>query len=228
MTTQIKKTIHFVDVMVILLISALLTGFTLPLLVQAGMPTSGAVFFFLTTLTQNSYFMLGMLLFLIVIRKNTFSDIRLVGTDWRGVLMGVAGGFGIYVILVLFMMLVNWFLPSGIPPQNVEQFIQHGDSMWHKALVLTTVGVIAPVAEESLFRGYLFSSLENVVSPVSAMLLTSMAFAAVHGDLMRLLPIALGGFLLNIIVWKSGSVMPAIIAHSVWNIFMVLVFYLSA
>lgn len=222
-----KSTIHFLDVMVIILSALLFTGVSLSLLAQAGMPTSGAVYFFLSTLIQNSFFMLGLMFFLLVIRKNTFTDIRLVRTDWRGMLMGFVAGFGIYVVLLLFMVLLNWFMPNGIPPQNVEQFIRPGDPLHHKALVLLTVGILAPVAEENLFRGYLFSSLEKRVSPLLAMGITSLIFAAVHGDLLRALPIGLGGFLLNWVVWKSGSVVPAMIAHGIWNIFMVTVYYLS-
>jgi membrane protease YdiL (CAAX protease family) len=84
--------------------------------------------------------------------------------------------------------------------------------------VLTTV--IAPVCEELLFRGFIFRSLTNWRGPWPAAIITGVLFGLVHGlsaPAVDLAPLALLGFLLCVVYYRSGSLYPCIALHVINN-----------
>lgn len=86
------------------------------------------------------------------------------------------------------------------------------------ACVLVTV--IAPVCEETLFRGFVFRSLANWRGPWPAAVITGVLFGAVHdlsAPAIDLAPLALLGFLLCVIYYRTGSLYLCILMHSVNN-----------
>ncbi len=80
--------------------------------------------------------------------------------------------------------------------------------------------VIAPICEELLFRGFIFTSLRNWHGPWVAAVLTAIIFGAVHGlsaPAVDLLPLALLGFGLCLLYRATGSLYPCIAAHCLNN-----------
>ncbi len=85
------------------------------------------------------------------------------------------------------------------------------------ALVLAAGAVLAPIAEEVYFRGFVFRAYLNQKGPWQAFLFSSGLFALVHLNLPALLPIFAMGLLLAYLYIRTGSIVPAIIAHGVNN-----------
>jgi membrane protease YdiL (CAAX protease family) len=86
--------------------------------------------------------------------------------------------------------------------------------------VCVLVTVAAPIAEELLFRGYMFGALRNWRGPWPAALITGVLFGAVHvfgQEAEFLLPLALLGVALCVIRWKTGSLLPCIALHAINN-----------
>lgn len=84
--------------------------------------------------------------------------------------------------------------------------------------LLTTV--IAPIAEETLFRGYIFPALSKWRGWVPAGVLTGALFGAVHAGsapLVDLVPLAVLGFALCALYKSTGSLYPCIAGHSLNN-----------
>ena len=79
-----------------------------------------------------------------------------------------------------------------------------------------TIVVLAPLAEEIAFRGYLLGSLELVLPRWPALLLTSIAFGLVHG-LDYALPITLLGLVFGWLRQRHGSLWPSVCAHMLHN-----------
>jgi len=78
--------------------------------------------------------------------------------------------------------------------------------------------VIGPVVEEVAFRGILYGSLRNRLSPLLAALLSSLGFAATHPyGLASLAGVAWTGFVLCLVYERSRSLVPAIAAHMLLN-----------
>jgi uncharacterized protein len=80
--------------------------------------------------------------------------------------------------------------------------------------------VVAPICEELLFRGFIFTALRNLRGPWLAALLTGLIFGAVHSTSAPaedLLPLAALGLLLCLLYRATGSLYPCIATHAVNN-----------
>lgn len=80
--------------------------------------------------------------------------------------------------------------------------------------------VIAPICEEMLFRGFIFTALRNWKGPWPAAFLTALIFGAVHSTsapAVDLLPLAALGFVLCLLYKATGSLYPCIAAHALNN-----------
>jgi membrane protease YdiL (CAAX protease family) len=99
----------------------------------------------------------------------------------------------------------------------LESFISWPSGM----LAFATIGVIAPLAEELFFRGYLF----RVVLPlgrIAACAITLALFVALHlaqswGNWGGVLAVALTGAVLTWLRAASGSLLPSALAHVLYN-----------
>ncbi len=90
------------------------------------------------------------------------------------------------------------------------------------ALVATAVlvTVVAPIAEEILFRGYVFPALRNWRGTAPAVAVTGLLFGLLHvlsAPVYALVPLALFGSLLCVVYLKTRSLYPCIALHSVNN-----------
>ncbi len=84
--------------------------------------------------------------------------------------------------------------------------------------LLTTV--IAPICEETLFRGYIFPALSKWRGWLTGALMTGVLFGGVHfgsAPAIDLVPLGMLGFLLCALYRRTGSLYPGIAAHSLNN-----------
>jgi membrane protease YdiL (CAAX protease family) len=81
--------------------------------------------------------------------------------------------------------------------------------------------VLAPLGEELLCRGALWRSATALGSPRTALAITSVVFAFLHGlggiYLLELPHRAFCGVVFGWLRWRSGSVLPGMLAHAVHN-----------
>ena len=84
------------------------------------------------------------------------------------------------------------------------------------ALVVLTV-VIAPLAEEIMFRGVLYPGLRDRFNPYAAGIVSSLVFAVFHGEPFVFVPIFMLGVMLAWITEMTRSIWPAILGHAVFN-----------
>ena len=87
--------------------------------------------------------------------------------------------------------------------------------------------LIAPVAEEFFFRGYAFYALEKHQGLAFAVAASALGFALVHMSIYALAPIYVAGVGLALAYHYSGSLVPAIIAHSVNNFIAITLMYIG-
>lgn len=99
------------------------------------------------------------------------------------------------------------------------------DSMprWSGWAVLVMSSVVAAICEETGFRGYMQSPLEIRYGPPVAIGITSVVFLIIHLGHSWAIPILphifLASILLGILAFKSGSIIPGIIGHSILDLF---------
>ena len=84
------------------------------------------------------------------------------------------------------------------------------------ALVLMTV-VAAPLTEEVFFRGLLQGALRDRFGPVLAVAVASLAFAAVHFQVVQFPALLAIGIVHGVLVLKTGRIGAALWSHTAFN-----------
>ncbi len=148
--------------------------------------------------------------------------------NWRSVwLYGILGGVAIFIFIVVTMTLINSLWHQPLPPQEVAYLIGRTNGWRAQLGSLLMSCVLAPLSEELFFRGFAYPVLRSRLGVWPATLIVSCLFGALHYDLARFLPIALGGAFFALACEKTRSLYPAIAAHSTWNILTTLVILLT-
>ena len=113
--------------------------------------------------------------------------------------------------------LISMVFPISDYIEKLAEFVQFDTPLYALLLILATV-IIAPFCEEVLFRGFLQQFLENHWKDITkAILITSMFFAAFHMNPGWIIQIYLLGIILGYLAWKTGSIFPGLILHSLNN-----------
>jgi len=95
-------------------------------------------------------------------------------------------------------------------------FRGHGESGFLIPLALL-IGATPAFCEELLFRGYVQTRLNRSIGPALGIFLSSLLFAVFHMDWVHVIAVFPLGVYLGIISWRSGSLVPAMLAHFVNN-----------
>jgi membrane protease YdiL (CAAX protease family) len=124
----------------------------------------------------------------------------------------VTGAVGLVVILASEAVLDPIF--NGGAQQGIEP--THGPQTTHQWVAVAVAAVmlilVAPVAEELIFRGLGFAALGPVAVPV-----TSLLFAVAHGLPSLLVEVAVAGLVLAEIRRRTASVLPGMGVHIAFN-----------
>ncbi|MCB9878266.1 MAG: CPBP family intramembrane metalloprotease [Planctomycetes bacterium] len=100
-------------------------------------------------------------------------------------------------------------------PQLVE-LAEHGWATEGLPLIALGVAVLAPLFEELLFRGYLFTALAVMLPMWLVQLVTATLFGLAHG-LEHALPIGVLSLLFGYLRQRHGSLWPGVLAHALHN-----------
>jgi membrane protease YdiL (CAAX protease family) len=85
------------------------------------------------------------------------------------------------------------------------------------ALMAIAAVIVAPIAEEVVFRGYLYPAAKHFCGPVGGILFSSLVFAAAHGNVVAIAPLFLLAVLLCLIYEFTGSIWANISVHFLFN-----------
>ncbi len=81
-------------------------------------------------------------------------------------------------------------------------------------LTLIATAVIAPIAEELFFRGFVYGGLRGRIGTLGAMLVSTVFFTALHFTLDQFIPIFALGLILAWLYERTGSLYPGMLLHS--------------
>jgi len=146
---------------------------------------------------------------------------------FRGIGTGINWGAGIFVGVFITGMLLQFLGPLSPKQQDFAEVVlasRQPAELWAGILIGV---VLAPLAEELLFRGMLFPAMREKMGLTTAVILNGAFFAAVHMDALRFLPLAVGGMLLAWLFGRTGNLYVAIAAHSTWNALMLAMLLLA-
>lgn len=78
---------------------------------------------------------------------------------------------------------------------------------------LVTVCVLAPIFEEIIFRGRLFSMLHRSVGALTSAVITALLFGLVHGDPRVMIDGFVAGMIFSFLYIRKGSIIAPILVH---------------
>lgn len=93
-----------------------------------------------------------------------------------------------------------------------------GQPLW---LLILSIGMLSPIAEELLFRGLLFGRLKDWMKPGIAIGLSSLFFGIYHGNVVQFVYALLLGSLFAVFYYRTGTLWSAVAAHmgaNVWSL----------
>jgi membrane protease YdiL (CAAX protease family) len=132
---------------------------------------------------------------------------------WRGLaLSAVVVGLGI-LISYLYELLLGG---ADIQASN-DMYTALTDSGFGVATVAITAVIVAPFAEETFFRGFLFAGISKRWGYSWGVIVSGALFAVAHVGSGGLVPIFILGMLLAWLYIKTGSLWPCIFAHFAYN-----------
>jgi membrane protease YdiL (CAAX protease family) len=171
------------------------------------------------TVVQDAMFVLTAVLFVQLggrVVRSWQLGLRPTPARWWQILAAMAG-----VYLAFFLFSVVWAAALGEQPKEelLKQLgADEGALLLALSALLTTV--IAPIGEETLFRGYIFPALAKWRGWLLGGALTGVLFGAVHvgsAPVVYLVPLAVLGFLLCALYRQTGSLYPCIATHCLNN-----------
>lgn len=140
-----------------------------------------------------------------------------------GVVAVIAAAVGYYILTAVWSSLVHLHGSDKLPSE-----LGAGKSTVALAAAGVFVCVIAPVAEEFFFRGFVFGALRRMrvnlagrdVGTWLAAVITGILFGLAHtgsASSQYLIPLGFLGFVLCLVRWKTRSLYPCIALHSINN-----------
>ncbi|MBP6880237.1 CPBP family intramembrane metalloprotease [Candidatus Saccharibacteria bacterium] len=119
--------------------------------------------------------------------------------------------------LVSVMLLVKLLFPSADLEQAQKIPFIGAKGTTQVIISFIALVIVAPIAEELLYRGYLLSRLRKTFPYGVSIFLTSLVFALAHGQL----NVGIDTFILSLalcfLVYKTDSIVPSIILHACKN-----------
>ena len=77
--------------------------------------------------------------------------------------------------------------------------------------------IVAPIAEETIFRGFVIGGLRNRFGVAAALVVSAVLFALLHPPLTIFPVIFVLGLLLGLLFIQTGSLYPGMLMHAMFN-----------
>ena len=149
------------------------------------------------------------------IDKETIGLVRLL--SWGDIALAPAALVIYFIISSILILIASKIFPWFNVNQVQDTGFSHLNQQYEYILAFVTLVVVAPAAEELLFRGYLYGRLKKFVPIWAAIIATSLLFGFVHGAW----NLAIDTFALSIILCllreSTGNIWASILVHMAKN-----------
>ncbi|HIC61904.1 MAG TPA: CPBP family intramembrane metalloprotease, partial [Marine Group III euryarchaeote] len=120
----------------------------------------------------------------------------------------------IFVVLPIHVVVTLLVFPDAEQQEVITMFEEASDTSI--ALLAFSVAILTPFAEELLFRGFILGMLMKRYEDTIAIVISSLIFAIAHEPIAMGLAFG-GGLLYGWVRVRTGSVIPGMMAHAIWN-----------
>lgn len=171
-------------------------------------------------LLQNLIFLLPIYFVVIKPKKITLADLgfrkvkisKMLGYTILGFVLFLSTAFIISAIQVYFNIEIPGF------GEQIQKIPAFGKGLINMIIASLTIIVIAPIAEEIIFRGFLYQILAKYFPAKFAIPLAGLIFAISHLEFNVILPLWLLGTIIAYIFHKTNSLYPTILFHALNNL----------
>jgi membrane protease YdiL (CAAX protease family) len=151
-------------------------------------------------------------------RKTSLQDLGINRLPyWSDIGLSIVGFIIYSVLIALVLAAVTAWIPAFPVDQAQDTGFKSLGSQTDNMLAFLTLVVLAPIAEETLFRGYLYGKLKSYVPAIWAALATSLLFAIAHQQW----NVGVDVFVLSMILcWLrslTGSIWAGVLVHMIKN-----------
>lgn len=150
-------------------------------------------------------------------QRTTLGDLGMTRLpSWSDILLGPLAYIP-YIIISGLLASVAATIPGF--PINQVQDVGFSEILTRSDMVLAflTLVVLAPIAEEAIFRGYLYSKLKAITSPVIGAVLVSICFGALHLQLNVAVDVFALSLVLCLLRNVTGSIWAGVLLHMTKN-----------
>jgi uncharacterized protein len=128
-------------------------------------------------------------------------------------------GWTFVLIVISVAMVVVMELLLGVGPENNKlESLQSRITPINFLIAFVSAAIISPIYEEIFYRGFLYRFLRGKFGIAISLFISSFIFMIVHIPTFNTLPVNfVGGLIFAWTYEKSGSIIPAILIHSLFN-----------
>ena len=154
-------------------------------------------------------FMLG------IIMKKNIKKLYFLNTpqNIRYFFWGILLWIGAIILSGIYTYYAVKFIPS-------EELLESFDYIFSQTTIgqqIIIMAVVPAIFEELFFRGLIFSSLIKRTNVLAAVFISSLLFSLMHFSLIKIFPTFLLGGIFAYVVYKTNSILPAVILHFINN-----------
>jgi membrane protease YdiL (CAAX protease family) len=141
--------------------------------------------------------------------------------NWRPAGSALSGAVGTLLMVLPVVTASSWAIdriwadPGGSNPL-LELVLTTSDPLALACFAFTAL-VVAPLFEETLFRGVLLPVAAQRLGGAAAVILSAAVFAVAHLSLGELAPLFVLGLGLGWLRWRSGRLASTVLMHALWN-----------
>ena len=172
---------------------------------------------FISFIIGQSFMVLPLILFLLSKKEPLIKRLRLNAVSIKIIFFSFIFSLGLIIISDQIDRLIQIFIPTPEYILDLNNLLQP-ESIWGFILLFTAVAIIAPIGEEILFRGFLQQFLEIYWNDITkSILIIALFFAIIHLNPFWFIQIYILGIILGFLAWKTNSIIPSLILHSLNN-----------
>lgn len=141
-----------------------------------------------------------------------------VRSTWRDVGLGIPLGVACQLVLVPVVFLaMRPFVDVGDASEPATRVSDLAEGATGFGLLVLSVVLLAPLAEELFFRGLLLRSLTRAWGPTAGVVVSAAIFGATHFQPLQFLPLAAFGAVLAVAAHRTGRLGLAVWTHVGFN-----------
>lgn len=200
-----------------------LTLSTLFIFTSVGASASRAINLRTRDLIGTALIELGLVAFIALFLKlRNFQLLRLTGMNRLSFRRAFVTGFILLIVAYPLIVLADWVTTrvggsSVSSRQGIIELFSGSQLLGQRVLIIVLAVAVAPLAEEFIFRFFLYGVLRRYGGRMVALVISALLFAAVHAHLPSFAPLFVLGACFGLAYEWSGSLLVSMTMHSMFN-----------